>query len=109
MVAFASALAMIAGFSPMIGKPARIGIVGTGFIGRGLNRVLGAHKNLSVGRVLTRRKLETVEGFEGIALTNSVEDLIEHSDLVVECSGDVIRAAEVIDQVLAADLPVVTM
>jgi predicted homoserine dehydrogenase-like protein len=38
-----------------------------------------------------------------------VEDLIEHSDVVVECTGDVLYATDVLDQVLRASRPVITM
>jgi predicted homoserine dehydrogenase-like protein len=42
-------------------------------------------------------------------LTNSIAQLIDKSDLIVECSGDVIHATNVIDQALQAGKPVVTM
>ena len=42
-------------------------------------------------------------------LTNSVEELILHSDLIVECSGDVIYGSETLAKVFEARLPVVTM
>lgn len=91
-------------------KPARIGIAGTGFIGTGLNRMIPRSHGMKLGRVLTRRPLATVGGgIDPALLTNSMDELIEHSDLVVECSGDVRRAAAVVDRALSAGLPVVTM
>lgn len=90
--------------------PPRIGIVGTGFIARGLVLTLEGRPGLAVSRVLTRRDPSACHEFpRPDLLTNSVDDLIDHSDLVVECSGDVIHAAEVIARVMAAGLPVVTM
>ncbi len=41
--------------------------------------------------------------------TNSVEELIQASDLIVECSGDVIYGSEVILKAMEAGLPIVTM
>ncbi|UVI28635.1 NAD(P)-dependent oxidoreductase [Paenibacillus spongiae] len=88
----------------------RIGIVGTGFIARGLILALAEHADLKVSKVLTRRKLHECPNFPGQEkLTNDVDDLIEHSDLIVECSGDVIHGTEVIHKLLTASLPVVTM
>lgn len=90
-------------------RTSRIGIAGTGFIAAGLHRVLQRPRGPKVTRVLTRRPLASVGGFSPEILTNSVDELVANSDLVVECSGDVIRAAEVVDRVLQAGLPVVTM
>jgi predicted homoserine dehydrogenase-like protein len=89
----------------------RIGIVGTGFIASGFARVLVRHApDLTLARVLTRRPLEGVSGFPfPDRLTTSVNELIDHCDLIVECSGDVLHATDVIDQVMRAGKPVVTM
>jgi predicted homoserine dehydrogenase-like protein len=90
----------------------RIGIIGTGFIARGLMLALKYHPELGVSKVLTRRNInEPLEKFplDTKVLTNSIEDLIKSSDLVVECSGDVIYGTEMVEKVLEAGLPVVTM
>lgn len=88
----------------------RIGVVGSGFIARGFVMALRSVKDLRVTRVLTRTDIRNRPDFpRPELLTNSLEDLIEHADLVVECSGDVIHATEVISRVLEAGLPVVTM
>ena len=42
-------------------------------------------------------------------VTNSVWKMIESSDLVVECTGDVIYGTEVVNAVFSASLPVITM
>ncbi len=93
------------------GKEARIGIVGSGFIARGLSLALNRDPILSVSRVLTRRDLQTVSDFplKNGRMTNSVAELVDYSDLVVECSGDPVHGTEVLSQVLNAGLPVVTM
>ncbi|MBU0511834.1 MAG: NAD(P)-dependent oxidoreductase [Chloroflexi bacterium] len=88
----------------------KIGIIGTGFIASGLSQTIGEYEDWSVSRVLTRRPLQSCRGFplQG-RLTNSVHELIDHADLIVECSGDVLHATDVIAKALEASLPVVTM
>jgi predicted homoserine dehydrogenase-like protein len=88
----------------------RGGIVGTGFIARGLMMALEGQTDLALGPVLTRRPRLGGAGLPtGIKAVNDVTDLIEGSDIVVECSGDVIHATAVIEEVMAASIPVVTM
>lgn len=89
----------------------KIGVVGTGFIAKGLTRLLvNHHPDLEIVSVLTRRDKNTCSDFPlQEAITNSVDELIDKADLVVECSGDVIHATEVIDKVLQANIPCVTM
>jgi predicted homoserine dehydrogenase-like protein len=92
-------------------QPTRIGVVGTGMIARSLIKVLTRnHPDLPVTRMLTRRPLEGLSGFPlPDALTHSVDDLIDHADLLVECSGDAVYAHDVVDLALSAGKPVVTM
>lgn len=89
----------------------KIGIVGTGFISKALTRLLlNHHPDLEVFAVLTRRDPASCGDFPlPDLLTNSVNEFIDKAELVVECSGDVIHATEVIDKVLQAGLPCVTM
>lgn len=89
----------------------RIGIVGSGFIARGLTYSLRSDSALEVSRVLTRRKPEEILdlAIENRQATNSVQELIDTSDLIVECSGHPIHATEVLVKVMDAGLPVVTM
>jgi len=88
----------------------RIGIIGTGFVSRGLVLVLKGREEFVVSRVLTRRNKQNCTEYPvQELLTNSIAELIDHSDLLVECSGDVIHATTVIDQALKANLPIVTM
>ena len=90
-------------------KTKRIGIVGTGFIARGLT-VLLDQQGYALSRVLTRRSIESCTDFpRQDLLTNAAEDLVEQSDLVFECSGDPIHATAVVDQAMQAGRPVVTM
>lgn len=88
----------------------RVGIIGTGFTAKGFFSAVENASDVEVSCVLTRRDIRTCADFpqEGV-LTNSVAELIENSDVVVECSGDVIHATAVIEQVLQAKKPVVTL
>lgn len=92
-------------------KKHRIGLVGTGFIASGFARLIHNHApDLSLTSVLTRRPLEQAGSFPfPERLTQSVQQLIDTSDIIVECSGDVLHSTEVIDQALRAGKPVVTM
>ena len=85
----------------------RVGVVGSGFIAMGLCTALRASRDLTVSRVLTRRPLDQFKGAE--QMTDSVEELLAHSDIIVECSGDIVWACEVVQAAQAAQLPVVTM
>lgn len=90
--------------------PTRIGIVGTGFIASGLLKSLSRMPDLEVTKMLTRRDLRHVSDHpRPDLLTGDVDDMIANCDLVVECSGDVIHATNVIDKLLAHNIPVVTM
>lgn len=87
-----------------------IGIIGSGFIGSGLAKLLIEHKDYAVSGILTRTQIDGRKDFtQNSLLTNSLDDLLEKSDLIVECSGDAIYATETIDRILKASIPVVTM
>jgi len=88
----------------------RVGISGSGYIGRGLINVLDGRDDFEVSAVLTRTNPQRRADFPRPGLmTRSLATLVERSDLVIECSGDVVHATDVVDGALAAGLPVVTM
>jgi len=88
----------------------RVGVAGTGFIARRLFDSCRLMDDLRVSVALTRRPLDSVKDIPSdVPLTHSTQELIDNSDVVVECSGDPIYAAEVVRDVLAAGLRVVTM
>ncbi len=89
----------------------RIGVSGTGMIAHGFVRLIKQHyQDMEISRVLTRRPLGSLTDFPlPHALTNSIDDLIDHSDLIVECSGDVFHGTAVIERAFEAGLPVVTV
>ncbi len=88
-------------------KQAKIGIIGTGFIGNGLKKVIALLDDMTVSSVLTRRNLDQFPG-ESV-YTNSVQELIDKSDLVVECNGNPVYATEILERVMEAGIPVVTL
>lgn len=88
-------------------KTAKIGIIGTGFIGKGLKEVIQILPDLDVACILTQRDLSDFQEEE--KFTNSVQELIDKSELIVECNGNPIYATEILYQVLDAGIPVVTM
>ena len=89
----------------------RVGVSGTGMISRCFVRLIMQHyPDLRISRVLTRRKLDALGDFPlSDALTNSIDDLVANSDLIVECSGDVFFGTQVIERAFEAGLPVVTV
>lgn len=89
----------------------RIGVSGTGMISRCLVRLIMRHyPHLKITGVLTRRPMAALSDFPLLdVLTHSPDELIEHSDLIVECSGDVHFGTEVIERAFEAELPVVTV
>jgi predicted homoserine dehydrogenase-like protein len=89
----------------------RVGVSGTGMISHCFVRLIMRHyKDLKIERVLTRRSIDTLGDFPlRDVLTNSIDDLIAHSDIIVECTGDVFFGTEVIERAFEAGLPVVTI
>lgn len=85
----------------------KVGVIGTGFIGHGLMLAIKQQPDMIVSCVLTRRNLKDLPESENY--TNSVNELIDQSHLVVECTGDPIFSTDVLSQVMDAPLPVVTM
>jgi len=91
-------------------KKYKIGIIGSGFIANGLAKLLIQSSEYTLSKVLTRTNINNRDDFsQSQVLTNSLDDLIETCDLIVECSGDAIYATETIDVILKHNIPVVTM
>jgi len=89
----------------------KIGVSGTGMIARGFLRLIKQHyPDLEISRILTRRPFNSFSDFPlAERLTHSIDDLVDHPDLIVECSGDVFHGTEVIERAFEAGLPVVTV
>lgn len=89
---------------------AAIGMVGTGWVAHHFVFALEKHDDLSISRVLTRRRPDDCGAFSAQSLlTNEFDDLLESSDVIFECSGDPIYATDLIDRALKASVPVVTL
>lgn len=89
----------------------KIGVVGSGFIARGITSELERDSTLAPHRVLTRRDRAVVASELKVSeslITNDVEDL-RLCDLVVACTGDPIYATGVLDFALREGKKVVTM
>lgn len=90
--------------------PQRIGLSGTGFIARQLARALARTEDLRPTMAFTARPPGSVTGFpESVVITGSLETLLDHSELVFECSGDPRKASEVVAASFERGMPVVTM
>jgi len=63
--------------------------------------------DMQVSRMLTRRNLADLPTSD--IYTNSIDNLIDHSQLIVEAAGDPIYGTEVIARALNAGLPALTM
>ena len=88
-----------------------VGIIGTGFIGRGLVSVFADHPKFRVAGVVTRRDPKTIADLavDPAIVLNEVEAAIPRCDIFVECAGDAVYGTVVAEKILAAGLPVVTI
>ena len=91
--------------------PSKIGISGSGFIASNLSRLLiNHHADLPLTSVLTRRAADCRSDFVAAEkMTNSIAEMIDKCDIVIECSGDPVHATEVATAAIAASKPVITM
>lgn len=89
----------------------KIGIVGTGFIAFGVARMLLRSNDMAVSKILTRRKLDfnALPQLPHDLYTQSIQELIDESDLILECSGDVLHATKVIAELAKTDKKIVTI
>jgi predicted homoserine dehydrogenase-like protein len=90
-------------------KKTKVGIVGTGFIASGLAHLIMVSSDFCISKVLTRRPIDSVKDIPQEYLTYSTNELIDESDIVFECSGDVMHATEVILAATNANKKVVTL
>jgi len=91
-------------------KPIKIGISGTGFIATGFFKLIITHPRYNITHLLSRRPKSHFKSHPYADLiTNSILELIENCDLVLECSGEAIWGSEVIALAFQANKPVVTM
>lgn len=86
-----------------------VGIIGTGFIATGLYYSIMQSSELQVTVIRSRRKAEECINLNKELITNSDQELIEKSDIVVECSGNPVYATPIVRKVMEAGIQVVTM
>ncbi|OYV08371.1 MAG: oxidoreductase domain-containing protein, partial [Methanosaeta sp. ASP1-1] len=92
------------------GERKSIGLIGSGFISKGLVMLIEQRNDLQVHRVLTRSRIEERHDFpRHDLLTNSPEDLLQGADLILEASGDVCNSTAVLEMALERSIPVITM
>ncbi len=90
-------------------EPLNIGIIGSGYVANHFYRCFHQKQNLTVTKAFTRRSINECSEFPNKSiLTNNLNEVIDHADVIYECSGDPINAASVIEQCFAAGKPVVT-
>ncbi|HFU75252.1 MAG TPA: NAD(P)-dependent oxidoreductase [Arcobacter sp.] len=87
----------------------RIGIIGTGFIGKGLYNLILSKDEFEVVKVLTRSNINKREGYVSNTLTNSILELITNSDIIIECTGEVLYTTENILEIAKTNIPIITM
>ncbi len=88
---------------------ATLGMIGSGFIARGIARAAHA-AGYTVGPVLSRSIANRESDFPfADRLTDSLDEVLEKSDLIIEASGDPIYVTPLIEKCLAAGKPVVTL
>jgi predicted homoserine dehydrogenase-like protein len=88
----------------------RIGVIGTGFISSHFVMALDRQEGYVASKVLTRRDPASCSGFpRPELLTTSLSEVIDNSDVVLECTGDAVYATDTIAAAVSAGLPVVTM
>ena len=88
----------------------RVGVIGTGFVSRHFVYELQRRSTYELGPVLTRRAVDQCGEYpRQDKLTLSLDELIEQSDVVFECTGDVAYAASTVGPALDAGKPVVTL
>ncbi len=91
------------------GAGRRIGVIGTGFVARHFIRELQRRGAGRLGRVLTRRALDRMDGWPDGCLTQSLDALLESADIVFASTGDAPYLARLAGRVLAAGRPLVTL
>jgi predicted homoserine dehydrogenase-like protein len=88
----------------------KIGMIGSGFIATGLADLIIQKQEFFLSKILTRSDIKNRTSFKYYdLLTNSVDELLDNADIIVECSGEVEYTAGIMEKVCHYNLPVVTM
>ncbi|NND72894.1 MAG: NAD(P)-dependent oxidoreductase [Rhodothermales bacterium] len=88
----------------------RVGVVGSGYVGSHFVTAFDGYQGLKISAVLSRRSSEIQQSFvRPDLLVSAIDELLEKSDVVFECSGDAVYAADIVNAAFRASRPVVTM
>jgi predicted homoserine dehydrogenase-like protein len=87
----------------------KVGVIGSGFISKGFYLFSLSNKNFKISNVLTRTKIKSRVDWPNSLLTNDLERIIKNSDIILECSGDVLHSSTCINEILKNNIPVVTL
>lgn len=93
----------------MSNKITKVGIVGTGFIATGFAHLIMVSPDFAISKVLTRRPKTSITDIPQQYLTDSINELVDESDFIFECSGDVVHATQVVLAATNAKKKVVTL
>jgi predicted homoserine dehydrogenase-like protein len=90
--------------------PIRVGIVGTGWICRGLASLLSRRDDMTISGILTRRVGPIADlSVSQDSVKSNAEAVFDVSDVVVVSTGDPIYSTAIINKAFDYGLPVVTM
>lgn len=89
-------------------KPYKIGVSGTGYIATGFFDALQTYKDLVLSKILSQRESTNI-GTENELLTKSIDEFVNCVDIIVDCSGNVLRTARVVAAAHSAKKPVITL
>jgi len=91
--------------------PGRVGLLGTGAIGRSAAAMILRHRpDLELTAIHTRRAFDSIPDCPAPdLLTDSLDAVFERADVVLECSGDVGLATDAADRAIAAGVPLVSL
>lgn len=90
-------------------KKYKVGVIGTGFIASGFVHLVARATDFEISKILTRRPIETIDWAASDLLTQSINEVVDNSDIIFECSGDVYHATESILAAAKAGKKVITL
>src|SRR5690606_7201144 len=91
--------------------PGRVGLLGTGAIGRSVAAMILRHRpDLEIVAIHTRRPFDSIPDCPAPdRLPDSLDAVVVRADVVLECSGDVGLATAAADKALVVGLPFVSL
>ncbi len=71
-----------------------VGVIGSGFIAKGFYKSTMRRGDMCVDKVLTRSNIANRTDWPSGILTNDIDEVAKHVDVVLECSGDTAYATD---------------